>query len=196
MKLTQFVPAFAATFVLAACSTAGNVVSGATEAVSNTAGAVTETVSTVGTAVSNTVTGSNVATNTVNSVATAGGDAVKNTKVLTETQKIATTSKTVVYRCLNKTTITANYAFDGETPKAVNLRVGKKAINGLVYDGSDKDFAAFKSSRYSWSLDEGFSFANADKTGGMLTKLGKKTDQIMGKQCKVDSSATKRMNKS
>lgn len=196
MKLMKFIPTAAACAVLAACSTAENVASGAANAVSGAATAVTDTVSTTGSAVANTVSGAgeaavNAASATANAVANPTG--VKNTSVKTETQKVATSSRSVVYQCLNKVQISATYAYEGETPKAVNLRVGKKAINGLAYDSSDKDFATFKSDKYNWKLDTEF-LKDVNGAYGMLTEDGKDSDMILGKLCKVNKAATKRIN--
>lgn len=196
MKLMKFIPTVAACAVLAACSTAENVASSAANAVSGAATAVTDTVSTAGSVVVNTVgsageAAANTASATANAVANPTG--VKNTSVATATQKVATTSRSVVYQCLNKVQISATYAYEGETPKAVNLRVGKKAINGLVYDSSNKDAVTFKSNKYFWELDNSF-LNDVNQADGMLTEDGKNSDVILGKLCKVNKSATKRIN--
>lgn len=181
MKLVKFIPAIAATLVLSACSSA--------EKVADTAAVVNETaVSTVETVTSS----AEKAVETVNAVANPG--AVKNTSVKTSSQKLNTEAKSVAYQCLNKVKVSATYAFDGETPKAVNLLVGKKAINGLVFDIADKDSVTFKNAKYEWSLDNSF-YTDMHKAGAMLTQKGKTTDQILAKLCDVNLKATEKLNK-
>lgn len=184
MKLVKFVPAVAATLVLAACSAGSNVVSNTADAVGNAANAVTGAV----TATSNAVTG--IAT-TVKE--TAAGELTK-TEALLPTQ-----NKSVVYDCQNNTTVTATYAFHNEDVKGANLKVGKTAIKGFVTNAelSQKlDAVTFVSGQYSFSVENGLTYSNAEKaTAIMLTKHGKKADQILAKNCKINESATARLNK-
>lgn len=177
MKLVKFVPAIAATLVLAACSTASDVASSTAGAVSNAAGAVTETVSNAGAAVVNTVSGAADSTQAA---------------VKTQVEKISTTSKSVAYKCLNKVKVSATYAFEGDKPKAVNLQLGKKVITGLLYDASNQDQPTFKSDKYVWNLDNDF-YQDIYKSGAMLTEDGKDSDMILAKLCEVDKAATKRL---
>lgn len=177
MKLVKFVPAIAATLVLAACSTANDVASSSVSAVSNTAGAVTESASNVGVAVVNSVSGT---------------AEVTQASVKTSVGKINTTSKSVAYKCLNKVKVSATYAFEGDKPKAVNLQLGKKVITGLLYDASNQDQPTFKSDKYVWNLDNDF-YQDIYKSGAMLTEDGKDSDMILAKLCEVDKATTKRL---
>lgn len=177
MTLVKFAPAVLATLVLAACSTAEKA-SPNVQPTPNTSTVVTDTVSKVENAVST----------------VAGSDSVRNTQATVQSHTLATHSKSVVYRCLNKKTVTATYAFDGETPKAVNLLVGDVAINGLGFDTQAPDGDRFHSDKYSWDLDLGFSYKTIETKGAMLTQYGKGSDEILAKLCKVDKRATKRIN--
>lgn len=177
MKLVKFVPAIAATLVLAACSTAGSVVSSATDAVSNAASAVGNTVSSAASAVKDTAAG-----------------------VVTKTQDVLPTkSKSVVYACQNNTKVTATYAFHNEEVKGANLKVGKTALNGFVVNpelSKKIDSIAFTSGAYSFVVENGLTLSNAEKvTAVMLTKHGKTSDQIVAKNCNVDAKATAALNK-
>lgn len=188
MKLVKFVPAIAATLVLAACSTAGSVVSSATDAVSNAAGAVGNTVSSAASATTNAVSGA----------ATAVKDTA--TGMVTKTQDVLPTkSKSVVYACQNNTKVTATYAFHNEEVKGANLKVGKTALNGFVVNpelSKKIDSIAFTSGAYSFVVENGLTLSNAEKvTAVMLTKHGKTSDQIVAKNCNVDAKATAALNK-
>lgn len=178
MKCVKFVPAVLAALVLSACSMPEKV---ATDSVG--------TVANAGMGVAGT---ENVAHQSVQTVSEAGS--AENTQLITQTQPIATAAKSVVYHCLNNVKVSATYAFDGEKPKAVNLKVGKKAINGLSYDSQDKDSVTFKSASYEWSLENDF-YQDPHSAGGMLTKKGKSFDQIIAKLCEVNKTTTKRLDK-
>lgn len=174
MKLVKLLSAIAVATALSACSTASDVASSATNAVSNAAGAVTEGVSNTVTNVKETVAG----------------------KVETTTTKLDTTSKTVVYSCQQKKSVTATYAFENGQVKAVNLKLGKKAINGLMLDANSSDVVSFASKGYRWNVDTDFSLENAEKTTAIhLAKIGKQSDQLLAKLCEVNKSATARYNK-
>lgn len=182
MKLVKFIPAIGASLVLAACSTVGDVASGAANAVGNVASAAGNAVSSTASAVGNTVT----------SGASAVGNAVTGAA---STTTVPTTSKAIVYSCSNRKTVTATYAFEGEKAKAVNLIIGKTKINALLRDDNAKDAATFASDAFSWSVDENFSLTNFDKTdSGILFKKGANSDEILAKLCKVNKSATKKAN--
>lgn len=174
MKLVKLLSAIAVATALSACSTASDVASSATNAVSNAASAVTEGVSNTVTNVKETVAG----------------------KVETTTTKLDTTSKTVVYSCQQKKSVTATYAFKNGKVKAVNLKLGKKAINGLMLDPNSSDVVSFASKGYRWNVDTDFSLENAEKTTAIhLAKIGKQSDQLLAKLCEVNKSATARYNK-
>ena len=115
-------------------------------------------------------------------------------------EKLTGASKSVVYSCLNRTTLSATYSFQGDEAKAVNLVLGKgkntQQIPTLVRDESNRDFVSFKSDEYLWSVENGFNLSNATtKTGGNLTKRGAGTDEILAKLCKVNNAATRILNK-
>ncbi|KMK51976.1 hypothetical protein RO21_03300 [[Actinobacillus] muris] len=174
MKLMKFAPALAAALVLSACSTASDVVSSTTNAVSKTADAVSSGVSQAATTVKDGV-----------------SDAVK-----TVTDKFDTTTKSVVYHCQNNTLVTATYGFEGEKAKSVNLTLGKKVIKGLMVDDKAPNPVTFESKTHRWNTDETFSLATFDKSSSvMLTKLGKQTDQILAKNCRIDEAETAKLNK-
>lgn len=177
MKLVKFVPALAATLVLAACSNANNQVvpQPTVDPVAKVADQAIQQVN-------------DIAGNVTHGVA-----AVK-------VEKATDSSKSIVYRCQSGKWVTANYVFQGEGAKAVNilLQNGQKIqkIPTLTRDVANKDFTSFKSDRYIWNVSTGFMLSNAtDETTGMLTKLGKETDEILAKLCDVDSKLTKKLNK-
>lgn len=185
MKFVKLFSAIAVATALSACSTVSDVASTATNTVSNAANSVANGVSNVATGVADGV--SNVVT-TVKETAVG--------QVETTVSKVATTSKTAVYRCQQKRTLVATYAFEGEQVKAVNLKLGNKAINGLMLDPSNPDFISFKSKTHLWNVDTNFSYQNIDKaTGGNLVKFGKQSDEILAKLCDIDTKATQRLNK-
>ncbi|OOR99596.1 hypothetical protein B0187_04600 [Haemophilus paracuniculus] len=185
MKLVKLLSAIAVATALSACSTASDVASSATNAVSNAASSVANGVSNVATGVADGV------SNTVTKVKdTAAG------KVETTTTKLDTTSKTVVYSCQQKKSVTATYAFENGQVKAVNLKLGKQAINGLMLDANSSDVVSFASKGYRWNVDTDFSLENAEKTTAIhLAKIGKQSDQLLAKLCEVNKSATARYNK-
>ncbi|MGX2985610.1 ACP-like domain-containing protein [Ursidibacter sp. B-7004-1] len=166
MKLVKFVPAIAATLVLAACSTpkeestAPKAMPQATETVMNTpVGEVTK---------------------------------VEET--------LMTQNKSVVYSCQKGGTVTATYAFHNSEVKGANVRVGKKnEITGFVVDAEDSkktEETVFTSGDYVWAVENGLTFDSAEKTNAiMLYKKGKMADEILAKNCKINKSATARLNK-
>ncbi|OOF64926.1 hypothetical protein [Rodentibacter sp. Ppn85] len=174
MKLMKFAPALAAALVLSACSTASDVVSSTTNAVSKTTDAVVDGVSQAATTVKDGVSGA----------------------VKTVTDKFDTTTKSVVYLCQNNTLVTATYGFEGEKAKSVNLTVGKKIIKGLAVNEKAPNPVTFESKTHRWNADEAFSLKTFDKSESvMLTQLGKKTDTILAKNCRIDEAATAKLNK-
>lgn len=188
MKLVKFVPAIAATLVLAACSTAENMVSSTTNAVSSAASATTNAVSNAASAT----------TNAVSNAATATKEAVTGT-VSKTTEMLPTRNKSVVYSCSNKTTVTATYAFHNEEVKGANLKVGKTAINGFIVNpelSQKLDSATFTSGKYILSVNKDLAYSTAEKAEMvMLTKQGKQMDTIVAKNCSIDATATARLNK-
>ncbi|MFA9487667.1 MULTISPECIES: hypothetical protein [unclassified Mannheimia] len=175
MKLVKFVPALAATVVLAACSNANN------------QPAPQPTVDPVAKA-------ADQAAQQVNEIA---GNAVRGAGAV-KVEKATDGSKSIVYRCQSGKLVTANYVFQGEEPKAVNivLQNGKKTqkIPTLAIDPSDKDSTVFKSKKYSWELESGFNLASTEKSG-MLFKHEAKVSNILAKTCDVDKALTSRLNK-
>ncbi|HGO5854032.1 TPA: hypothetical protein ACK3JH_000892 [Mannheimia haemolytica] len=175
MKLVKFVPALAATLVLAACSNASNqpAPQPAQDAVAKAA---------------------EQATQQVNEIA---GNAPRATGAVA-VEKATDGKKSIVYRCQSGKRVTANYVFQGEEAKAVNLLVqnGKKTqkIPTLTRDVKNQDSTSFKADKYSWDLDTGFSLSSNDQSG-MLTKYGAKTDTIVAKLCDVDKALTSKLNK-
>lgn len=169
MKLVKFIPALAATMVLAACSTAS------------------DAVSSVGSAVSNTV---DATTTAVKDGATAVKDGVESAK----NAVMGKSTKAVAYTCQNNTVVVANYSFDGEKATGVSLIVNKKAVKGLARDDKNTDFTSFASASHVWNVDAGLTAATFDKsTDGMLFKKGKDSDQILAKSCQVNVEATKKL---
>lgn len=176
MKLVKFVPALAATLVLAACS-------------NNNQTAPQPTVDPVTKA-------AETATQQVNDIASNAARAAGAVKV----EKATDASKSIVYRCQSGKRVTANYVFQGDDARAVNLVLqnGKKTqkIPTLARDDANQDFTSFKSDNYIWNISTGFTLANATgETTGMLTKLGKGSDEILAKLCDVDKQLTSRLNK-
>lgn len=174
MKLVKFAPALAATLVLAACSNES-----VTANTQNTHEAVKEA--------------ANKATQQVNDIAsTAHGTAAVKVESATDS------SKSIVYRCQSGKRVTANYVFQGEEAKAVNLVLtsGNKSqdIPTLTRDAENKDFTLFKSDKYMWNVDTGFTLSDTNKTG-MLTQIGTSSDEILAKLCDVDKALTSRLNK-
>lgn len=171
MKLVKFVPALAATLVLAACSNANtqSAPQQAQDAVTKAAEQATQQV--------NEIAGN--APRASGAVATDG-------------------AKSIVYRCQSGKRVTANYVFQGEEAKAVNLLVqsgGKtQKIPTLTRDASNQDSTSFKTDKYSWDLDTGFTLSSNGQSG-MLTKYGAKTDTIVAKLCDVDKALTSKLNK-
>ncbi|QIM65932.1 hypothetical protein A4G16_00315 [Mannheimia granulomatis] len=174
MKLVKFVPALAATLVLAACSNAGN--QQPAQPKENPVAQAAEK-----------------AAQQVNDIAgTAHGTgAVK-------VEKATDGAKSIVYRCQNGKQVSATYAFQGEEAKAVNLVLtnGKKSqkIETLTRDTASQDFPVFKSDKYNWSLESGFSLSSNNQSG-MLVKYGDKTDKILAKLCNVNKGLTSKLNK-
>ena len=165
MKLVKFVPAIAATFVLAACSTqqketAPTVVPKAQETVMNTP----------------------------------AGEVTKVEKAL------MTQNKSVVYSCQKGGTVTATYAFHNGEVKGANIRVGKKnELTGFTVDAEDSkktEETVFASGDYVWAVENGLTFDSAEKSNAiMLYKKGQMADEILVKNCKINKSATARLNK-
>ncbi|AHG77120.1 hypothetical protein [Mannheimia varigena] len=177
MKLVKFVPALAATLVLAACSNANN-----QPAPQPTVDPVTKA--------------ADQATQQVNEIA---GNAARGAAAV-KVEKATDGSKSIVYRCQSGKLVTANYVFQGDDARAVNLVLqnGKKTqkIPTLARDDANQDFTSFKSDNYIWNVSTGFTLANATgETTGMLTKLGKGSDEILAKLCDVDKQLTSRLNK-
>lgn len=175
MKLVKFLPSLAAVAVLAACSQTSQTVqqpqlSGVEQA-------------------------NQTATQQADKVAqVAGGQSAVSV------EKVTNRTKSVVYQCLNKTMLTANYAFEGDSVKAVNLALGSgknvKTIPTLIRDENNHDFVTFVSDKYLWSVENGFNFENAtSKTGGNLTEKGSEADIILAKLCNINKTATARLNK-
>lgn len=174
MKLVKFVPALAAMLVLAACSNES----------------VTSNTQATQTAVKEAAT---QAVEQMNDIAnTALGTAA------VKVEKATDGSKSIVYRCQSGKRVTANYVFQGEEAKAVNLVVksGTKLqkIPTLTRVTTTPDFTSFKSGNYVWNLDSGFTLSDTNKSG-MLTKTGKKSDEILAKLCDVNEALTSRLNK-
>lgn len=174
MKLVKFVPALAATLVLAACSNQATT----TQPTQDPVAQATET-----------------ATQQVKDVAGTG-----HGTAAVKVEKATDSSKSIVYRCLSGKRVTATCAFQGDEAKAVNLvlKEGRKSqkIPTLTRDAQNQDFTSFVSDKYIWNVDTGFNLANATKeTTGMLTKKGKDSDDILAKLCDVDSKLTKKLNK-
>lgn len=167
MKLVKFAPALAAALVLSACSTASDVVS-------NTTDAVVGGVSQAATSVKDGVSGA----------------------VKTVTDKFDTTTKSVVYLCGDNKLVTASYLFEGGKAKNVNITFGKEVIKNLKVNEKAPNPVTFESKSYRWNADADFSLETFDKSSSvMLTKLGKKSDQILAKYCKIDEAATAQINK-
>lgn len=174
MKLVKFVPALAATLVLSACSNNQ---------------APSQPVQDVVTQAAET------AAKQVENVASTG-----HGTAAVKVEKATDGSKSVVYRCQSGKRVTATYAFQGEEPKAVNLvlKEGRKShkIPTLTRDAENQDFTSFKSDNYIWNVSTGFTLSNANaETTGMLTKLGKGSDEILAKLCDVDKKLTSKLNK-
>lgn len=173
MKLVKIAPALTTTLVLAACSH---------EPIANT----------------------QTAQNTVEEVAAQATQRVNNIANVTngtaavKVEKVTDTTKSIVYRCQSGKRITANYAFQGEEAKAVNLVLtngtNSQKIPTLTRDATNQDFTSFKSDKYVWNLDTGFTFSNINKSG-MLTEKGVKSDEILAKLCDVNKALTSRLNK-
>ncbi|AOF52519.1 hypothetical protein BKG91_08575 [Rodentibacter caecimuris] len=173
MKLMKFAPALAAALVLSACSTASDVVSNTTDAISKTTNAV--------------VGGASQAVTSVK-------DGVSST-VKTVTDKLDTATKSAVYLCKDNTLVIATYGFEAGKAKNVNIAFGKKAIKDLKVNEKAPNPVTFESKSYRWNADVDFSLETFDKSSSvMLTKLGKQTDQILVKNCKIDELATAKMN--
>ncbi|HDL5698867.1 TPA: hypothetical protein PXE99_000657 [Mannheimia haemolytica] len=175
MKLVKFVPALAATVVLAACSNANN------------QPAPQPTVDPVAKA-------ANQATQQVNEITSNAPRATGAVAV----EKATDGSKSIVYRCQSGKLVTANYVFQGEQAKAVNIALqnGKKVqkLPTLTRDDSRADFTTFKAGKYVWELDSGFTLSSSNQSG-MLVKSGAKSDTILAKMCDVDKALTSRLNK-
>ncbi|HGO5855730.1 TPA: hypothetical protein ACK3JJ_000334 [Mannheimia haemolytica] len=175
MKLVKFVPALAATLVLAACSNANT-----QSAPQQAQDAVTKA--------------AEQATQQVNEIA---GNAPRASGAV-KVEKATDSAKSIVYRCQSGKRVTANYVFQGEEAKAVNLLVqsgGKtQKIPTLTRDASNQDSTSFKTDKYSWDLDTGFTLSSNGQSG-MLTKYGAKTDTIVAKLCDVDKALTSKLNK-
>lgn len=177
MKLVKFVPALAATLVLAACSNANN------------QPAPQPTVDPV----------AKVADQAAQQVNEIAGNTARGAAAV-KVEKATDSSKSIVYRCLSGKRVTATYAFQGDEAKAVNLvlKDGRKSqkIPTLTRNAENKDFTSFVSDEYIWNVDTGFNLANATKeTTGMLTQKGKDSDDILAKLCDVDKKLTKKLNK-
>lgn len=112
--------------------------------------------------------------------------------------KVTNGTKSVVYSCLNKQTLSATYSFQDNEAKAVNIILGKgknaKQIPTLLRDENNVDFVAFKSDTHLWNVESGFNLQNAtNKSGGNLQELGTSYDTILAKLCNVNKSATARL---
>ncbi|QIM62661.1 hypothetical protein A1D29_04790 [Pasteurellaceae bacterium Orientalotternb1] len=159
MKLVKFVPAIAATFVLAACSTTNDMPQPAKEMPM----ATTETVG--------------------------NGVQVSNQAVMTKT-------KSVAYKC-NSGQVVVAYAFQDNDAKSANVRLGKgkPEIHGFLIspEWSQKvDSPVFTSGDYVLTSDKGLTFDTATKTDLVMVTKG---DQILAKNCKINKTATKLLNK-
>ncbi|MFY1028023.1 hypothetical protein ACE4RU_10020 [Actinobacillus seminis] len=176
MKLVKFVPAFVATLVLAACFNNQEVAQ------------IQQTQVAVAQATEN-------ATQPVKDVVNTGNGTAE-----LKVEKMTDAAKTVVYRCQSGKQVTATYVFQGEEAVAVNLVLqnGKttQKIPTLNRDAANPDFTSFVSKDYIWNVSTGFTNATVTaETTGMLTQLGKDSDEILAKLCDVDQKATAKINK-
>lgn len=174
MKLVKFVPALAATLVLAACSNTNN-----QPAPQPTVDPVAKV--------------ADQATQQVNEIA---GNVARGSAAV-KVEKATDGSKSIVYRCQRGKLVTANYVFQGEDAKAVNivLQHGKKKhqIPTLTREEARADFTTFKAGKYVWELDSGFTLSSNEQSGRLL-KDGAKSDTILAKSCDVDKTLTSRLN--
>ncbi|OOF69412.1 hypothetical protein [Rodentibacter caecimuris] len=110
--------------------------------------------------------------------------------------KLNMSTKSVVYQCQNKTVVSAAYVFEGKSATSVTLMVGKQPIGNLALDENAPNPMTFASKDYRWHTDESFSLENFDKSSSvMLFKIGKDSDEILAKNCKINVSETKILNK-
>lgn len=113
-----------------------------------------------------------------------------------ETKKAVETTKTVVYSCLNKKSVTATYTFADQDPVNAIVKLGKKGKEiALNRDRSNADFALFTDGTYEWGPENTLTLATFDQVhGGILMKKGEKVDEILAKSCKVNKKATAKLN--
>ena len=165
MKLVKFVPAIAATLVLAACSTAENVVSSTTNAVSNAASATT---------------------NAVSNAATATKDAVVGTmKGASNALSSKPTFETAAYFCdvqgKKNQVVSATYAFVNGKIDTATITINRKVVGQeMKLDPSYKDGTQFVEGKKVWALEGGFTQATASKT---MPIMFTDNNQILAKNC-------------
>ena len=165
MKLVKFVPAIAATLVLAACSTAGNVVSSTTNAVSNAASTTTNAVSNAATATKDTVAGTmKSASNALSS---------------------KPTFETAAYLCDVKgkrnQVVSATYAFVNGKIETATITINRKVVGeAMKLDPSYADGTKFVEGKKVWSLESGFTQATASKT---MPIMFTDNNQILARNC-------------
>lgn len=170
MKLVKFVPALAATLVLAACSTATNNDMAKEAASMNAEG------------------------NKTTVTATAKAEDITVTAAATK-EVLMTQTKSVAYKC-NSGNVVVAYAFHNDEVKGANVRLGKNnEITGFLANAeltSKVGSPVFVSGDYVLTSDNGLTFANATKTDLVMVTKG---DQILAKNCKIQKAATKKLNK-
>lgn len=178
MKLVKFVPAIAATLVLAACSTAENMVSSTTNAVSNAASATTNAVSNAASAT----------TNAVSNVATATKDAVAGTmKSASNALSSKPTFETAAYFCdvqgKKNQVVSATYAFVNGKIDTATITINRKVVGQeMKLDPSYKDGTQFVEGKKVWALESGFTQATASKT---MPIMFTDNNQILAKNCEI-----------
>lgn len=167
MKLVKFVPAIAATLVLAACSTAENMVSSTTNAVSNAASATT---------------------NAVSNAATATKDAVAGTmKSASNALSSKPTFETAAYFCdvqgKKNQVVSATYAFVNGKIDTATITINRKVVGQeMKLDPSYKDGTQFVEGKKVWALEGGFTQATASKT---MPIMFTDNNQILAKNCEI-----------
>lgn len=106
------------------------------------------------------------------------------------------TERVVAYTC-NKKPVIVTYSFVGKDAVGATVMLGKKPVQEVLKrDTKNHDFTSFISENYIWNADMGLTLDTADKTEGvMLFKKGQKVDEILAKNCSINTLATTGLNK-
>ncbi len=110
--------------------------------------------------------------------------------------QVVETTKSVVYSCLNKKSVTAVYTFANQDAVNAVVKVGKKGKEiSLKRDAANTEFASFVDGAYIWNVDPVLTLSTAEQAGGaMLTQKGEEVDTILAKLCQVNKKATAKLN--